>query len=348
MVKMSRFRITPVQIFNGVHAEWVSPLSFFPDGHRLVSQSHEWSDEEDDVVGKTVVWNLDGVVVASRADPGSTGSASLSPDGRWVAVSGFKDFTIHAASDLRLFQRLTVQGREGDEVHFTADGHYLAVAGKTSVDDQVKDRYVAPLVLFRCGTWTPVVLAQEAPSAHVLASTQGGRLACGSWRNWAQFWDLDRRALISEWVANPGDKDGKNQAVVTIALCADGTRLVSSGELPGTFSVWDTMSGRLIHRLGSQLSVKVVISYIDDTFVFSADPHGNIDVWDVGSGQHLARAETGPVEIPAIDIGTGERSMEHLSEAPGVTSLAVSPDGRLIAAGTGSGSVYLYEVVRDS
>ena len=339
---MPTFRIIPTRIYDAVHAEGVSSVCFFADGRRLMSQSHEWSDEEDDVVGRTVVWDLDGQVLASRADVASTSSASLSPDGKCVAVSGFKDFTIHDTAELAVLHQLTVQGWGAFEVHFLQDGKRLAVAGRTKLQD------TAPLVLFDCDRWAPVVLADHAPPVNVLTSALGRWLACGSWHHFVQVWDLDRRELAAEWVANPGDKDDKNHAVKAVAFCAGGSRLVTSGELLGTFAIWDSRSGRRVAQLEHPLVVDVLAPYPDDSFFLSEDAEGNIDLWDARTARIAARAEIGPLKVPSVDVSTGKRKTRKLTEAPGAACLAVSPDGRLIAAGTQGGLIYLYEITQGS
>ena len=182
----------------------------------------------------------------------------------------------------------------------------------------------------------------------MFASAPSRWLACGSWHHFVQVWDLDQRELVGEWVATPGDKDGKDQGVNALVFCAGGSRLVTSGKVLRTFSVWESPSGRCVAQLDHPQIVNLLASYPEDGLFLAHDMGLNIDLWDVGSAKIVARAQTEPIKVPTVNVSTGERGMEEILSPPGATSLAVSPDGRLIAAGAYGGSVYLYEVVRGS
>jgi hypothetical protein len=119
---------------------------------------------------------------------------------------------------------------------------------------------------------------------------------------------------------------GRNVAVSAVAFSPEGRMLVSGG-LDGTASVWDVGSGKELRRLeGHGRGVRCVTLSSDGRTLVTGGLDGAVKVWDLATGQLRATLK-----------GPGDAVM----------SVAFSPDGRFLAAAGGSekaGQVLLWSV----
>ncbi|GHJ41675.1 WD40 repeat domain-containing serine/threonine protein kinase [Streptomyces sp. TS71-3] len=127
---------------------------------------------------------------------------------------------------------------------------------------------------------------------------------------------------------NQRDEVGNEFGVRQVAFSPDG-KLLAAGDETGKVGLWDVDRQRMIRYFGGIGDVNGVLFSPDGKTIISGDPAGEAYLWDV----HSPKGEE------------GQRA--YITQGHGVTGLALSPDGKLLAAaGDDPDSVY-YTSKRD-
>lgn len=116
--------------------------------------------------------------------------------------------------------------------------------------------------------------------------------------------------------------EGHEDAVVAVALAADGQRLVSASR-DGTARLWDARTGALVHKLsGHAKGVRAAAISPDGQTIATGADDGTVRLWSPSSGaeRHVLRGHHDDVRC-----------------------VAVSPDGALVASGANDGTVRLWD-----
>jgi serine/threonine protein kinase/WD40 repeat protein len=252
-------------------------------------------------------WDLAGHVPPKKLLDGTTVfGVAYSPDGRWVAA-GLEDGTI------MLWDTVKYQGRPCTghsaaviDVAFSADSRSLASA---SVDGtaRVWDTAGASLKAKFEGHPRGAICAAFSPDGKVLAVGSAGSMI--------RVWDLasgQERRSFSEGIG------GSTRAV---AFSPDGKLLASGGE-DSRLNVWELDSNQVRCIAAKSTLITGVGFSLDGRWICAAWKEGVLGLWDAVSGEPRA----------------------IFKEEEGFYSMALAPKGDLLAGGTGSGRLRIWQL----
>ena len=235
--------------------------------------------------------------------------------------------------------------------------------GMTDVDVRPDMRFLATCH----GGWGLVRLWDLAPDARVdhwsghtgqvtgLAVGDGGRsLFSAGVDGVVSMWVTGRTARAS--ALNPGGR------VTGLAISQDRRWIVSVGQ-PGTAAIWDASNGRRVAALEDVGSSRAAVFADSDRRLVIGESDGTLKIWDWSNGMAgtLRQTRSHDSEVLAIaahgsrlfiahrntlvvirDAATGAE-IRRLQPSASPFSIAVTPDGRLLAAGTWPGIVNLWD-----
>ena len=239
-------------------------------------------------------------------------------------------------------------GSEGvTDVHFGADGRVLATCNGSSGQVRFWDLAADSRADHWAGHSGAVTgLAVSADARSVVSASSDGTVS--AWHPGATAPAPSLRAAAN---------------VSALAVSQNGQWLAIVG-LPGTAAVWDARDGRRIAGLPDLKASRAVIFADADRRLIAGESDGTLVMWDWSGGaasnprrvsstegEILALATDGPRVFVAHrtrgvfvrDARTG-RELRALQSSSAPFSLALTPDRRLLAAGTWLGNVDLWEI----
>ena len=327
----------------GPTAKDFSQVKFSRDG-RLVALSENYTVKVWEVATFRELPALK-VPNSGAAVPHADAFMSFSEDGKRIATGGFDTDTIVWETETgKRLSNLSGRTNMAYSVSFSADGNELASGGRTRWD----------LRTGRGVRTTPGTIERMAFGV----ATSDGRLLAVQKTNSSQVTIVESPSgKLLHTLAAPGD----GGVVQRVRFSSDGTMLavvygVSDDQQPSMnasytrgsqVKIWDVKTGRELRSLTSNDTPMHADFTADNRFLATAGMMGEISLWDVQSGQKVRdlAAYTGfpmanikPGQMPNMaDIATmmtnqiGAMAAGTMGQP--VTSLAFSPDGRILATG---------------
>ena len=324
--------------------ESVSNLAFSPDGKTIANGSGSTIRFWDTITGEQ-----EGALTGF---PKNISDLSFSPDGQTI-VSVTWDSGICISDTITGKPKKTFRVPTTDSVFsvsFSPDGKIAAIGSR---DGNI---YLSDL---NTGKLKRKLTGHSADVQSVVFSPDGKTLASSSYidetiRIWNAHTGEHRRTLTE----HTGDIEG-------LAFSPDGKTLASSGSSDGTIRFWDVSTGDQKHAVtGHTDYVYSVALNPDGKFVASGYSGGTIRYWDAGTGLHLKTlngfnegasgliftsdektfAYDDGVNIHLQDTSTGAEQMLLTGHTWGVHSMALSPDGDMLASGSEDTTIRLWDI----
>ncbi len=335
------------------HQDWVTSISFSPNGDRLASASAD---------GSIKLWNLEGKelqTLPSEAGPHGESSGriygvSFSPDGQLLAWAS-------ADSSIKLWnlegkELQTLKGHKGSvsSVCFSPDGSILASA---SSDGTIR--------LWSLDGRELSVLEGHSGSVRSISFSPDGRvIASGSTDDTLKLWAIDRSVALAPIAGNEVQTlAGHGGDVRSVSFSPDGQWLVSASA-DGTVKLWRPDGQEVRTLKGHEGWVRSVAFSPDSQQIASAGADGAVRLWSLDGSElatfkgHKGRVNcvcfsaNGQILASASDDGmikfwsvSGQPLQVCSGHQESINSVQFSPDGRLIASASDDGTVKLWTLV---
>ena len=283
---------------------------------------------------------------------------AFSPDGKTLVVAGAAGLSLYRLDTLEEIWRVPTRTAM-NSIAFSPDGSFLA----SGSDDKT-------VVLWTAEKGHPLRKLEGFPDwvASVAFSSKGHFLAAGSFQT-IRVWDT------TTWEELPVIK-GQSSYIWNLAFSPAGDNLLASASVGNTIILWDVATGQQLRTLlGPTYWMRSAAYSPDGRMIASGSGDGNVLLWDAASGEQLltmrshngyiwdvafspegqvlaTASEDQTVILWDVSVLSGDNAgvitaLTHsiLSEHPGgVRSLDFSPDGSILAAGSGDGTLILWAI----
>lgn len=283
------------------HSDGVGPVSFSPDGRRIVTTSADRTAR---------VWDAESgrCLLVLEGHKRGVNAASYSPDGGRIVTSSDETARVwDAESGDCLF---VLKGHEDSvtSARFSPDGKRIATA------DNVSHR------LWDAGSGAPVAcFLAQAHRASCAFSPDGGRVVASisgeaavvysaADGEWVLGLKSDRRDLVDPYYGG----STKDVWYMSVDYSPDGGRILTASVL--TARLWDAGTGELLHVLrGHEDRVSCAAFSPDGGRILTADVSHAVWMWDAATGRPL--------------FSVRENELADWDDSPGFFEASFSPDG---------------------
>lgn len=202
-----------------------------------------------------------------------------------------------SATTGKLERRMPLKSSFTASVAFSPEGHLLAVGGT-----------LADTTILNVASGKAIATLQDDRSTTALSfSRVGHRLARGSFKNTVDLWDTKTWRPIHHMKGEPSMVN----AIEAVAWSADGRWLVS-GDAAGNAILWNALSGQRVRNLPTHDGATQSVAWFPQGTVIATAGDQTIHLWNMPD-QRWEQTLRGACETPY--------------------SLAISPDGTMLAAG---------------
>ena len=343
----------------------VHRIAYSPDG-KLIA-----------MMGALGIWLYDAETLTEVGMiPKGANAIAFSPDGGTLASGSWSD-TVHlweVSTQKRVGRLMSPRQRSVTTLAFTPDGNTLAVGygkGDIVLWDMSTQQQTA-------------LLDTPSSSVSILAFSPDGKLLAsgGSEDLTISLWDVQTQTLVGAFEAHThvGTFEGHGHKVRSVAFSPDGKILASGIHGHDIVFLWDVATRSRIALLANNINKKYkgvnsVAFSPDGTILASTGNDGKIWLWDARTKRRIGVLKTnadgvtsivfrpdgktlaslngqfgdsefkgGDMAVRLWNVKTRKQTAVLEDHTAGIESVALSPDGTLLASGHHDGLVRLWDI----